>query len=149
MRKEIFIVICLLAIVFLSERTVGNCPPTGGEPINCLWETWSQWKSCTALCGTSGTKTRTRGIAEHAECDGSPCSGPSSQTVECNRFCYNGGTPQSTYCTCPDEYWGHCCNYRKYFCLNFHHDPKSTPVTLQSHSYILIIRFNSLHNLGI
>ena len=80
---------------------------------NCRWGGWSQWTSCTAVCGNSGTKTRYRGIAEHASCGGSGCSGPSSQTVECNRFCYNGGTPQSTYCTCPDDFRGDCCSDRK------------------------------------
>ena len=103
----------LIAIIALLRITEGIFWGRRCSSRNCRWEGWSQWTSCTAVCGNSGTKTRSRGIAEHADCGGSGCSGPSSQTTACNRFCYNGGTPQSTYCTCPDEHWGQCCGHRE------------------------------------
>ena len=82
--------------------------------VNCVWRDWSGWRACNHPCGTAGTQSRSRGIAIGASCGGSSCSGPSSQTRACNRYCDNGGTPQSGHCDCPDEFWGTCCDKRKY-----------------------------------
>ena len=82
--------------------------------VNCAWGGWSAWGACNHLCGNAGTQSRSRGIARHASCGGSGCSGPSSQTRVCNRLCYNSGTPRPGHCDCPDEYWGTCCEKRKY-----------------------------------
>ena len=110
-KKVIFGLIAIIALLRITEGIFWRRRRCSAR--HCQWGGWSQWTSCTAVCGNSGTKTRHRGIAVHPDCGGSGCSGPSSQTVECNRFCYNGGTPQSTYCTCPDEYWGQCCGHRE------------------------------------
>ncbi|KAK2162033.1 hypothetical protein NP493_1547g00000 [Ridgeia piscesae] len=78
--------------------------------VNCVWGGWRGWGACNHPCGNAGTQSRSRGVARSASCGGSGCSGPSSQTRACNRFCNNGGTLQSAYCECPDEYWDTCCD---------------------------------------
>ncbi|XP_078671940.1 uncharacterized protein LOC144911633 isoform X2 [Branchiostoma floridae x Branchiostoma belcheri] len=77
--------------------------------VNCAWGPWGSWGGCTAPCGNSGTRTRTRGVAHHAQCGGAGCAGPSSQTEPCNRFCHNGGTPYASHCACEGDYWNTCC----------------------------------------
>ncbi|XP_019616130.1 PREDICTED: fibrillin-3-like [Branchiostoma belcheri] len=54
---------------------------------NCVWRGWSSWSSCSASCGSSGTKTRTRSHAVTRQCNGRACTGPSRETVACNRRC--------------------------------------------------------------
>ncbi|XP_078600551.1 properdin-like [Branchiostoma floridae x Branchiostoma japonicum] len=55
-------------------------------PRDCQWHNWSSWSACTATCGSSGTRSRTRGNTP-AYCGGSGCSGSSSQVEACNRQC--------------------------------------------------------------
>ncbi|XP_066279098.1 uncharacterized protein [Branchiostoma lanceolatum] len=78
-------------------------------PVNCAWGPWSSWGGCSAPCGNSGTRTRTRGVARHAQHGGAGCAGPSSQTEPCNRGCPNGGTPFASHCACQGDYWNTCC----------------------------------------
>ena len=85
----------------------------GCGPVNCVWGGWSAWTPCNHPCGNAGTQTRSRGIAQHASCGGAGCHGPYTETVTCNRFCYNGGSPMSGFCTCTDEFTGTCCRNRK------------------------------------
>ncbi|XP_066290685.1 fibropellin-1-like [Branchiostoma lanceolatum] len=73
----------------------------------CQWGHWSAWGPCSATCGTSGTQTRARGHAVTAQCGGTPCSGPTSQTQACNRKCcpqncvwYNWGSWSACTATC-------------------------------------------------
>ena len=92
-----------------NVRIIGAC-----TEVNCAWGGWSEYGECTDVCGSTGTQTRSRSISRQAKCDGSGCSGPSTETRKCNRLCYNGGTPQDGYCShCPDKFWGTCCEKRK------------------------------------
>lgn len=82
--------------------------------IDCRWGGWSGWGVCNHPCGNAGVESRSRGIRRKSKCGGRSCSGPSTQTRPCNRFCDHGGTPQRGHCSnCPAEYWGTCCSYRK------------------------------------
>ena len=102
MKKAVIIVICLLAVVLVPKRTVGRCE-IDRDDCYCEPGDWSKWTSCTAQCGNSGERTRSR---YH------DCIGNFFQREACNRFCKNGGTPQSTYCSCPDGYLGNCCEHK-------------------------------------
>ncbi|XP_078573543.1 SCO-spondin-like isoform X2 [Branchiostoma floridae x Branchiostoma japonicum] len=64
-----------------SKSCNGGCCPR-----NCQWHNWSSWSACTASCGNSGTRSRTRGNTTEY-CGGSQCSGDSSQVEACNRGC--------------------------------------------------------------
>ncbi|XP_078680022.1 coadhesin-like [Branchiostoma floridae x Branchiostoma belcheri] len=55
--------------------------------VNCVWGGWSAWSACSATCGNNGTQTRARGIAVNAACGGAACTGPSRETIACNRRC--------------------------------------------------------------
>ena len=86
---------------------------SGCRARNCDWGGWSVWGNCNHPCGNAGTQSRSRSEATTAACGGAACSGGSTQSQACNRFCNNGGTPKSGYCGCPDVYWGTCCEYRE------------------------------------
>ena len=51
--------------------------------VNCAWENWSSWSTCSITCGT-GTKTRSRRISVHEENGGTACSGDSTETSQVN-----------------------------------------------------------------
>ena len=116
MKKKCLHILPILAILFqFSEfdstsgfwRRRRRC-----GPVHCSWHGWSPWGDCAHPCGSAGTQTRSRG--KNAEsCGGHGCSGPSSQTQACNRFCYNAATPQPGYCACTEPFWDRCCDKRK------------------------------------
>ncbi|XP_078671942.1 uncharacterized protein LOC144911634 isoform X1 [Branchiostoma floridae x Branchiostoma belcheri] len=98
------LILLLLLLAEFSEERGLTC-----QLVDCAWGPWSSWSDCTAPCGNSGTWTRNRGVAHHAQCGGVGCAGPSSQTGPCNRFCYNGGTPLASHCACESDHWNTCC----------------------------------------
>ena len=98
--------------------------PCSCSLVNCTWGGWSAWAACSDPCGNAGWKSRSRGISRSRSCGGSRCSGPSSQTQACNRFCYNGGTPQPGHCDCT-EFWGTCCDKCKYRNTTSYYNPAS------------------------
>ena len=131
------LLLVLWLILDVVDQTRGSCYRNGRyrrcrrrrscSSVSCAWGGWSAWGACSDPCGSAGTQSRSRGIAKGAYCGGSSCSGPSSQTQDCNRFCYNGGTPQSGHCgNCTDEFWGTCCDKRKYG--NSTSYPQATPL---------------------
>ena len=87
--------------------------------VSCAWGGWSQWGGCNHPCGNAGTQSRGRGIARQASCGGGGCSGPSSETRGCNRFCYNGGSPRVAYCQCTEPFWNTCCQSREFISLGY------------------------------
>lgn len=80
-----------------------NCKPRK----NCRLSRWCAWSSCSATCGPSGVKSRTRHIIENAQCGGR-CSAL-RQVRRCNRRCLNGGYMRYGRCKCRTSYSGCCC----------------------------------------
>lgn len=50
-------------------------------PVNCAWEQWEAWGTCSATCG-GGIRWRTRAKLSE-ELGGLPCQGPGNETAEC------------------------------------------------------------------
>ena len=57
--------------------------------VDCLWDTWQSWSSCTKSCGI-GTKLRSRSKVQDVLCGGTACSGNSVEQVNCNTQCCSG-----------------------------------------------------------
>ena len=110
----------LLCVVLLAVRqsVVGGVRfhLINGElciEVDCRWGGWSGWGACNHPCGNAGTQHRHHSVSRNAKCYGDGCSGPSTATRPCNRFCVHG-TPQNGYCSdCPAEFWGTCCDRRE------------------------------------
>jgi len=52
-------------------------------PVDCRWNNWSDWTSCSKTCG-QGSKNRRREVQTRARNGGSLCQGLSMQTQSCN-----------------------------------------------------------------
>merc|ERR1712079_328177 len=52
-------------------------------PVDCRWNNWSDWTSCSKTCG-QGSKNRRREVQTRARNGGSQCQGLSRQTQSCN-----------------------------------------------------------------
>ncbi|KAI8482345.1 hypothetical protein Bbelb_399360 [Branchiostoma belcheri] len=100
----------------------------------CTWH-WNAWGACDAPCGNAGIQTRTA----------SGCGAPGPQTQPCNRFCNNGGTPLSYSCSCPNEFWGPCCeNARQPESCGFIHCPNNRiEVTLPGYENYVEVDFRN------
>ena len=83
------------------------------SPVNCVWNNWSAWGACNRPCGHAGTQNRRRSVWRCPHCGGAECSGDTTSSQACNRFCHNGGSPMEGYCTCPEDFRGTCCGERK------------------------------------
>jgi len=94
----------LLVLVMLT-RTIN-------ASNDCEVSEWNEWSVCSTACGLSGEQQRTRTKTKQ-EKDNRVCSYPLEETRPCNRFCYNGGSPTSTGCTCQKGGSGQCCEYIK------------------------------------
>lgn len=68
----------------------------------CFVGEWSSWTSCTRFCGSAGERERRRLVK-------GACKPPNTQVEECNRFCYNGGSPRNQGCACRPTFGGRCC----------------------------------------
>ncbi|CAH1230750.1 FBN1 [Branchiostoma lanceolatum] len=71
-------------------------------PQNCVWYNWGSWSACTATCGSSGIKDRTRGRSCTIG-----CTGEAREVLPCNRRCcpencvwYNWGSWSACTATC-------------------------------------------------
>ncbi|XP_078591328.1 uncharacterized protein LOC144870694 isoform X2 [Branchiostoma floridae x Branchiostoma japonicum] len=107
-----FVIILLLLLLLMgpSEGVRRRRRRRRTPPVNCVWGPWGSWGGCSAPCGNSGTRTRTRWVAQPPLHGGIGCAGPSSQTEPCNRFCFNGGTPFASHCACAGDFWNTCCD---------------------------------------
>ena len=50
--------------------------------VNCVWEEWEAWGSCTTTCG-DGTQPRSRNKATEDQHGGTECEGESSEEQAC------------------------------------------------------------------
>ena len=50
--------------------------------MNCIWESWSSWSTCSITCGT-GTQFRIRRIQSHEE-NGGTCTGDVTEVSQVN-----------------------------------------------------------------
>ncbi|XP_071943927.1 SCO-spondin-like [Antedon mediterranea] len=110
--KKWLIVLFLLFLVCTQgssfrrrRRRRRRSPPV----VNCAWGPWTEGP-CSHACENSGTLTRRRVQTTHASGGGLQCKGDGVETIRCNRFCYNGGTPSEEGCSCKDPYYGTCCD---------------------------------------
>ncbi|KAK2171455.1 hypothetical protein NP493_1058g00002 [Ridgeia piscesae] len=101
-----------LLLVQLSESGWHRLRRRGCSPVNCEWNNWSEWGVCNHPCGSAGSQNRSRSVRRGSSCGGAGCTGGSTSSQACNRFCHNGGSPMEGYCTCPDVFWGTCCGER-------------------------------------
>lgn len=51
-------------------------------PVNCEWDQWSQWTTCTVDCG-GGTQTRSRAVGVQAANGGTACTGAADESRTC------------------------------------------------------------------
>ncbi|XP_053396792.1 uncharacterized protein LOC123551182 [Mercenaria mercenaria] len=95
----------------------------GSCPIGrCNWFPWESWSSCSRTC-SGGLQSRLRWICcesslandidaclDNCRISHSTYVNDGREIAVCNPYCYNGGTfVQRGYCTCPDVYYGTCC----------------------------------------
>eukprot|EP01127_Copromyxa_protea_P011653 TRINITY_DN294_c0_g1_i1.p1 TRINITY_DN294_c0_g1~~TRINITY_DN294_c0_g1_i1.p1 ORF type:complete len:1674 (-),score=432.23 TRINITY_DN294_c0_g1_i1:61-4824(-) len=66
-----------------SSRTQSCTTPACPTPVDCKWNEWSAWDSCSAKCG-GGTQSSTRTVAVTATNGGAVCSGETLRTQKCN-----------------------------------------------------------------
>ena len=64
----------------VRRRRRGSCPVR-----NCSVSSWGRWGACSASCGPSGIKTRSRTKFSSEQCGGR--CGTLTQTRSCNRRC--------------------------------------------------------------
>jgi len=55
-------------------------------PVNCVWDQWNTWESCTVSCG-GGTRVRTRSKLVEAAHGGADCAGDTHETQPCGNQC--------------------------------------------------------------
>ncbi|XP_033116851.1 neurogenic locus notch homolog protein 1-like [Anneissia japonica] len=89
------------------------------EIQDCEVTPWSEWSTCTQVCGHQGTRFRTRNVEKPSACGGAPCPGNFTEEEECNRKCDNNGTLDDKVekCRCPDGYNGQCCECKIQDCV--------------------------------
>ena len=65
--------------------------------VDCVWNNWSAWTSCSKLCG-GGQQSHTRTIKDAAQGGGQECIGPEIETKVCNtQDCLGGNKFNSDY----------------------------------------------------
>ncbi|XP_033116909.1 sushi, nidogen and EGF-like domain-containing protein 1 isoform X2 [Anneissia japonica] len=118
--------LCYNEGTLIQENNTCTCVEGyGGECCDCEIQDcevtpWSEWSTCTQVCGPQGTRFRNRSVATHPACGGAPCFRILLYEEEgCNRKCYNNGTldDDEDSCTCPDGYSGHCCGCKIQDCV--------------------------------
>ncbi|XP_046839034.1 LOW QUALITY PROTEIN: spondin-1-like, partial [Xenia sp. Carnegie-2017] len=105
-----YVLVCVLLLIIFNHLCHGwrrRRRRRGDVPRNCAFSSWSSYSSCTATCGSSGTKYRTRYITRYASCGGS-CNYQTYQSVSCP------GTCCPAHCSYSWTAWGSCsktCQY--------------------------------------
>lgn len=84
-------VLFFLAVLIMLIRPSKGCGGSNGGGSNCqakdcTMQDWGNWSPCSATCGTSGKKTRTRGIKDPESCGGK-CTSPTTEESFCPNKC--------------------------------------------------------------
>ena len=80
------IILVLLQLLFLNELCDG-CPRRRScYARNCVMSSWSGWSWCSATCGYSGWKSRSRRVLSYPSCGGAGC-GSTRQSTRCPGTC--------------------------------------------------------------
>ena len=66
-----------------GESAETNACNTHACPVDCTWDSFGEWSSCTKSCG-GGEKTRKRSILTPASDGGQDCKGPAIEKDWCN-----------------------------------------------------------------
>jgi len=74
----------VLTIYEVDESVINIHSLTLTERVDCVWSPFDEWTTCSAPCGT-GTRSRTRSISIPAQGGGAECTGPMTETEECNQ----------------------------------------------------------------
>ena len=81
----------------------------GNKPVNCHLSYWSEWSTCTTVCGVLGKQTTSRYKVRTEQCGG-VCTSTFYKTRVCPlTSCLNGGSLGSDTCFCKKGFGGNCC----------------------------------------
>lgn len=75
---------CSGALREVRHCNIGDtCEPQNvADPVDCEFEEWGAWQSCSSSCGT-GQRLRNRGYLVHERHGGKPCTGITKMVAEC------------------------------------------------------------------
>ena len=99
------------------EQCGGTCTSTlrktrhcyGTRSVDCKLSSWSEWSTCSTLCGVSGVQSSTRRKIVTEQCGGT-CTSTLRKTRACPELsCLHGGSLKYGLCLCAKGYAGDCC----------------------------------------
>eukprot|EP01125_Pyxidicula_operculata_P004565 TRINITY_DN1717_c0_g4_i2.p1 TRINITY_DN1717_c0_g4~~TRINITY_DN1717_c0_g4_i2.p1 ORF type:complete len:1852 (-),score=391.75 TRINITY_DN1717_c0_g4_i2:144-5249(-) len=112
-----------------TETATCNVDACSATPVDCTWNNFSEWSSCSATCGTNGTMTRSRTMnmeqnsglsctgnnTEESDCVGDPCPvncvwSDYSEWTSCNTTCGGGSSQRSRTILSNAQYGGLNCS---------------------------------------
>lgn len=86
-----------------GPHTMGLVCNTQPCPVDCQWNSWTDWEACSAACNSSGLKWRSR-TQSHSQLGGAPCPGFTAESQSCHT-----STPCPVDCSYHSwSLWGPC-----------------------------------------
>mmetsp|Transcript_21740 Transcript_21740/g.39918 ORF Transcript_21740/g.39918 Transcript_21740/m.39918 type:complete len:1643 (+) Transcript_21740:95-5023(+) len=96
----------------LAAGVPAGCPEPPPEPVECVWEAWSEWSACSKTCGSGGQRYLSRRHTPETETPFSVmCTGPSMLAGPCEPLpdCSEALGQQKVDCQwSPWGEWGAC-----------------------------------------
>ena len=90
---DFLVLTCLTLITGAIGNTIHGITLTIGSQselaVDCAWDTWSQWMSCSVSCG-GGSQKRQRMITQEAMYNGTHCAGEAVERRVCNNDACTG-----------------------------------------------------------